>query len=65
MGEKRTQQPNAPAGAPETPARPRRDVAVPEHEHGDSPAPSRRAAEEQEVRGDHMPAGADEPGAGL
>ena len=61
MASENPERPRTQTSAPFKPARTTKDVPDPEREE----APPRQAGDERGDRGDRMPMGADEPGAGL
>ncbi len=61
MASEKPETPHTQTSAPVKPARTTQDVADPLREK----APPRQAGDERGDRGDRMPKGADEPGAGL
>ncbi len=65
MAQRDPEMPATQTSAPVKPARTTEDVTTPPDRGDSGQAPRREASQEGEVRGDRMPAGADEPGAGL
>ncbi len=63
MANDRPEMPHTQTSAPVKPPDTTRDE--PERKADEGRAPARQASDEDEVRGDRMPAGADEPGAGI